>query len=932
MESRLAKWIVLSAAVGAVALARPAAAQVTCARTVVANVSAIDISIMFNRLGAQNPNWITYALDRDLAPTPGAATPFALRADKRPRPLVLRVAAGDCLQVNFTNRLTGLANPNNPVNPLLQVNDQVAERRAGFHAQGLELVESILDDASNVGRNTSSLAPAAGGTAIYKYFAPKEGAYLVTNPGATFGGDASAGNSGSGMFAVVNVEPAGARFYRSQVTDEELRLATATDPGTGAALTTPAGHPVLDYEARYPNTGVWAAEGKGGRPILNMLDGLELVHSDVNAIIAGPSANGTFPVGTYPAMEGGATVNPSIPNRHEPFREFTSVFHDENSVGQAFPGFFLNPVTSWTLHGVRDTFMINYGSGGIGSEIIANRLGVGPMHDCLNCAYEEFFLTSFTVGDPAMLVDVPANVGLEALAPGAAPPAGTTGPKATKALYPDDPSNVHHSYTGDFAKFRNVHTGKEHHIFHLHNHQWLFNPNDDNANYIDAQALGPGSGYTYEISNGGSGNRNKSSGDAIYHCHFYPHFAQGMWHMWRHHDTYQAGTNLAVSGAVDGFHTTPFALQDGTPAPGARALPDGEIVAGTPIPAVVPLPGKALAPMPGRVTVVPNPLTKVAAAAHPTAPGAPVPVGSLARVDRTDVDPSCAPAVVDPETGETTTPAGADADLPKCDPALNPNRLKNPGYPFWVAGIEDVVGQRPPTPPLDMAPSAGGSDGGLPRHVLKGYAAGGATAVDTVSRLDFTKVIGKADAVFYPEGGTDVEKVAMAYHATRFQPTYTQPASGGTSTPASFRLNGAMPVPGAPYSDPCIDDTGRPIASGLAWATQAQAAGVTLGAGNWFDNAGGTSWNHGAGRARLYQAANIQFDAVFNKVGYHYPQQRIIALWNDVLPTINKQRAPEPLVMRNNTYDCTMFQHSNLVPEVFELDDYQVRTPTDIIG
>ena len=62
--------------------------------------------------------------------------------------------------------------------------------------------------------------------------------------------------------------------------------------------------------------------------------------------------------------------------------------------------------------------MINYGSGGIGSEIIANRLGVGPMHDCLDCAYEEFFLTSFTVGDPAMLVDVPANVGLETCAPG----------------------------------------------------------------------------------------------------------------------------------------------------------------------------------------------------------------------------------------------------------------------------------------------------------------------------------------------------------------------------------------------------------------------------------------------------------------------------------------------------------------------------------
>ena len=70
-----------------------------------------------------------------------------------------------------------------------------------------------------------------------------------------------------------------------------------------------------------------------------------------------------------------------------------------------------------TLHGVRDSFMINYGSGGIGSEIIANRLRVGPMWDCLNCAYEEFFLTAYTVGDVAMLVDVPANANLENCTP-----------------------------------------------------------------------------------------------------------------------------------------------------------------------------------------------------------------------------------------------------------------------------------------------------------------------------------------------------------------------------------------------------------------------------------------------------------------------------------------------------------------------------------
>ncbi len=917
------------AALPALAVLAPAhaSAAVTCQRTITANVVAFDSPILFNRIGAQNPNWIIYALSHDVVPVastdptapafcatvaPGVLTPgcVRLRDDKRPRPIALRVAAGDCLDVRFTNLLAPNANPNNainPANPALQIDDQVAERRAGFHPQGLELRGTIASDGSNVGNNGSSLT-AVGGTTVYRFYAPKEGAFLVTNPGATFGGDASAGNAGSGMFGIMVVEPPGANFYRGQLTEEELRLAT-----TGR---TPSGHPILDYEARYPSVAPWSTEGKAGKPILNMLDGTTLWHTDINAIIVGPALGGKFPPATYP-LESVGKINPAYPNRLEPFREFVSVFHDENSVGQAFPGFYLHPVTNWTLHGVRDTFMINYGSGGIGSEIIANRLGVGPMHDCLDCSYEEFFLTSYTVGDPAMLVDVPANIGLENAGPATAPAPGATGPKATRAFYPDDPANVHHSYTGDFAKFRNVHAGKEHHIFHLHNHQWLFSPNDDNSNYIDAEALGPGSGYTYEITNGGSGNRNKTAGDAIFHCHFYPHFAQGMWYMWRLHDVFEAGTALAASdtacpAGVDGnCHSAPFALKDGTPAPGARALPDPEIVAGTPIPALVPLPGKPLPPMPGKVTVAANAFTTTASLFHATSPGAVVPVGSVAVVDRTDTDPDCV----------------ASSPLPKCDPALNPGGLKNPGYPFWVAGIEDAVGQRPPTPPMDMDPAAGGHDGGLPRHALQGYSAGGTTLVNNVSRLDFTKVMKKARPVYYPEGGTDVEKVAMAFHAQRRHPGPTLSLDGTPPGTGDFILNGVKPVPGAPFQDPCVDDNGTPLAEGQTWTT----TGGATASGNFRTSDGGTGFT-GAGLKRAYKGADMQFDAVLNKAGYHYPQQRIIALWEDVMPTILKTRPPEPLVMRNNSLDCTMFSHTNLVPEVFELDDYQVRTPTDIIG
>ena len=92
--------------------------------------------------------------------------------------------------------------------------------------------------------------------------------------------------------------------------------------------------------------------------------------------------------------------------REEPFREFSVIFHDEIFAVQAFPGFFNDPVFRHTLAGVKDGFAINYGTGGIGSEILANRLGVGPQFACNDCKYEEFFLTSWALGDPALVVDV----------------------------------------------------------------------------------------------------------------------------------------------------------------------------------------------------------------------------------------------------------------------------------------------------------------------------------------------------------------------------------------------------------------------------------------------------------------------------------------------------------------------------------------------
>jgi manganese oxidase len=740
----------------------------TCERTVKADVVALDQALIYNRLGAINPAGMIYALKHDVVaidPSKGfVAGNVTLRAGKRPRPIALRMNVGDCLQVNFTNLLA----PDPADVNSFAANNAPATRTASAHVMGLSLVGSILSDGSNVGQNQSSLVN-PGGTATYTYIAQREGSHLMYSTAATTGGEGDGGSLAMGLFGSVNVQVKNAEWYRSQLTAEEMALATAKNTD-GTPKKTAAGHPILNYDAVYPT-----GHPSAGQPILKMLDANNnIVHSDLNAVITGPN-KGRFPAGTY-------RPNAVEPDRDQPFREFTVVYHDEIKAIQAFPQF-EDPVLSHTLYSVKDGFAINYGTGGIGAEILANRLGVGPMANCTECKYEDFFLTAWAVGDPAQIVDVPANTkdGSGNL---------ITGAKATKVLFPDDPSNVHHSYLNDHVKMRVVHAGpKEHHIHHLHAHQWLNTPDSDNSSYLDSQAMGPGYSFTTEIAHGGSGNRNKTPGDSIFHCHFYPHFAQGMWEMWRSHDVFEEGTQL------DG---------DGRPVDGARALPDGEIAKGTPIPALVPLPTIAMAPMPTAAFK---------------------------------------------------------------------------GYPFYIPG---VAGHRPPHPPLDTI-----DDGGLPRHVIVG---GEAESVET--RLDFNKEILVADAKALPETGTPDEVGAMNFHAQKQVATFRP-----DGTAANFALNGLPPKPGAPFADPCRDDAGN-----------------------------------ATGSPRLYKGAAIQLDLKLNKAGWHFPQSRILSLWGDVAPTLAGTRAPEPLFFRANTNDCITFHHTNLTPHIYELDDFQVRTPTDIMG
>ena len=666
-----------------------------CKRTIKADVVAMAQPIMLNRLGAAIPGGMVFALKQDT--TTPAGGQIQLKPEKRPRPIVLRANVGDCLTITLTNAIPKekfVASP-----PTATPTPSTSE--VSLHVEGMKWVNVSQDDGSFVGQNPSSLAsappppsptpsPMPPQTQTYTLFAKAEGTFLMYTLGDT---TSTADQLTNGLFGAFNVQPAGAEWYRSQVTASDMLLATynanrpdqvppgslvcnppgpdgnstctftrngkatqviktkdfGSGPGLikGGYLHTLDNHPLIDYNAVYPGT---------TKPVLNMLDANNnIAHTDLTAIITGPNA------GRFPGANGnpnkpdppcnansptpGAGVdplfcqNPASPDRKQPYREITIIYHGalgdgldgvQGAAVQAFP--FLgtkSPIFNTVVAG-QDAFAINYGTGGIAAEIYANRIGVGPMAACVDCKFEEFFLSAWSVGDPAMLVDVPANANAKPPTPNPATPPhppppplctaaqlGDTGSpnsnctgqktpatgfpyalaplaKATRAYYSDDPSNVYNSYINDHVKFRILHGGRDvTHVHHQHAHQWLQSPNSDEGSYLDSQMISPGASYTLEMTYNGSGNRNKVVGDSIFHCHFYPHFAAGMWAMWRTHDTFESGSFVYPEGT-----TVSSVDVSGQPVPGARALPDGEMIAGAPAPAIVPMPTLPMAPLP----------------------------------------------------------------------------------------------------------------------------------------------------------------------------------------------------------------------------------------------------------------------------------------------------------------------------------------------
>lgn len=702
--------------------------------TINADVVAIPASLSLNRLGSVVPDGLMFALASDVE---GAA----LRDGVRPRPLVLRANARECVNITLSNR---------------------TDAPVSLHVDGLQWRTGPQDDGAAVGSNPSGeVAPGATGT--YTLYAAARGTHLLYSM-------ADPSHRERGLFGAFHIEPIGSTWYRAQTTAEDLSLATTESPD---------GYRTIDYDAVYPE-----GHPRAGAPILALRQGADLIGSDLAALV--------------------------VPPEEPAFRELTAIYHDfGDRVSQAFgqihdpqPGAD-EPPTSLArrealadlLSGYTDRYALNYAGDGVANKVIANRLGLGPMGRCGTCRFEEFALSSWVSGDPGLAVDAPVwKPGGDLM--------GSDG-KTARALYPADPSNVLHSYLGEPVRFRVLQGAGERTVHHQHGVSWLQIPGDPGSRVIDSQPLGTGAAHTVALPAGGP-----SPGDSLLHALAPEQVSQGMWGVWRVHDVLESGSPLDADGRPTG-----------------RALPDGLIQAGTPIPAVVPLPDRAMPPAPGAVRI-----------------------GADGQV-----------------TWDGELPVGPSGEA------------ANPGYPFFVPG---VAGSRPPQPPMELV-----DDGGLPRHVVAPTA--GLSAFQ-LSWQSLTRSTPPLDARALDNAGEPVERLAMDFHAA---------ASHASRTPdgaaADFATNGRPAAAGAPYADPCDGE---------------------------------------ADHERVYRAAQVEHDLLVTKSGWHVPQGRVSALWEDVLPTLGNTRTPQPLVLRAHTGDCVHYETTNLTPARRQLDDFVAELPTDIVG
>ena len=792
------------------ASAAPAAPSGLCGPSSTADrhydVVAASIDIPFNRWGDHNENGQVFVLASDEAamvnwyvplgrdgsgnPDPNLDPAGAGNRRLRPRPLILRANAGECISVTLTNHLN-----QTPSEDLTQ------RPRVSLSVNGASY-DPLTSDGGHVGYNPDATVGAGEGTKTYWWRVPAmEGVFFFRDQANAAGSEADGGSQAHGLYGALAVEPAGS-YWLDNVSGRPLYTSKLSGESYRDAIIVPA---------------------------------------------SGPA-----------------------------FRESVVISQDE------FPGF--APRSAAVAIGLGFAY---------GSEPLDARST--ERNRCADCVGEETWLSSWVYGDPALVKlgsgkgpwfptwhpDFPGNNGVQV--PGRVVDQEDCGLERNAPALGSScwVSNVLHSNNGDPTKVRFLHVGpKETHVFHLHAHQWLTDPQDVGASgntpgqpddahkpdsmTIDSQTYGPGEGFTADLLFG-AGSKPGTAGDSIFHCHLYPHFADGFWYLLRVHDVYEGGTGITPD-AIRVARVAPLPDRTGLPAP-------TEFAPGYPraIPGVI----GWRAPQPVNSIFEPNGAIDIA--------------GTVAREDLSPAVREVAgrglrAELLDAVQTISTNATGGSLTLTFAGQSTGP--LPYNASAAAIEGALEALGA------IEGATVTGSGTPASPWRVLLDLWTKTPSLAITANAASLTGV--SSTVTITPSAGfspTDAVQVQLMYQLaieryvtrSKYDPTYV---------PGAVPAAGKTPLPGAPYTDPC-------------------AAGA---------------------REITYNVSVIQLDVLYNDDGWHDTQGRILVLDEDVDAVLSGAKAPEPLFFRANAGDCINFNLTNRLPNWMGMDDFLALNQTNMMG
>ncbi|MBI5652055.1 MAG: hypothetical protein HZC40_16685 [Chloroflexi bacterium] len=351
---------------------------------------------------------------------------------------------------------------------LVNFRNDITGRRVGMHVNGISK-DPKTSDGARIGNNPDTTVP-TGGTITHTFFAHREGQFVINDYGS--GLNYPNDTTSRGLYGALIVLPRGATWHDPRTGRD---LLDASKRGVGAM-------PFAD--ARVPGVGndfrdfvaVFMDEPEGvldrdGKPPVFPLTGIE---------------DGTFGINYR---------SEPLRNRARAVLEHRGLVYDaaQNKIVATAPKVVTLP--NGTVIQPTDHFCDGY----------VPELDQIVSDPGAQCVGEEFHLQSWPFGDPGKL----------------------TRKLADGTIVADTDSIIPKAYVGDPVRFRIVHPGVyETHTWHQHTNRWRHEPNDPDSTRLDVQSTGPG--QTFELDfEGGAGQMMGTVGDQVFHCHLYPHFAEG---------------------------------------------------------------------------------------------------------------------------------------------------------------------------------------------------------------------------------------------------------------------------------------------------------------------------------------------------------------------------------------------------------------------